>query len=66
MALEDTPTSLQDKSLAELTRPACEIKKLIKDKTRKPQGAKATKVLRSAQYMNWFTPSLWTQIDLAA
>ena len=60
------PFQSQGKSLAELSRPARELKKKIKDKTRKPQGAKPKKVARPAKYVNWFSPLSWSQIEAAA
>ena len=68
MELQDRPSLFQsqEKPLAELLRPAQEIKEKIKAETRKPQGAKSMKVARPVQYVNWFSPLSWSQIETMA
>jgi hypothetical protein len=53
-------------NIAEATRPARALKRLIKDKTRKPQGAKRKRQPRPAKNHNWFTPITWALIEQAA
>ncbi|KAF5341815.1 hypothetical protein D9611_001843 [Ephemerocybe angulata] len=46
-------------SVAELSRPARQIQKKIKEETKKPQGRKkknGDESIRPAKYTNWFTP----------
>ncbi|KAF8232946.1 hypothetical protein L208DRAFT_1269528, partial [Tricholoma matsutake] len=43
-----------------------ELRKKIKDRTRKPQGTKQKKVARPAKYVNWFSPLCWSQINTVA
>ncbi|THU76846.1 hypothetical protein K435DRAFT_703867, partial [Dendrothele bispora CBS 962.96] len=52
--------------VAEISRPKRQLKPKFRDENRKPQGRKKTKESRQARYVNWQTPFLWQQIDLAA
>jgi hypothetical protein len=49
-------------NVAELTRPAREIKAKMKAQNRRPQGQKKRLEPRPAKYHNWLTPFCWTQI----
>ncbi|KAJ7758234.1 hypothetical protein B0H14DRAFT_2634753 [Mycena olivaceomarginata] len=51
--------------VAEASRPAHQIKKKIKDETRKPSGRKQKKPVRPAKYVNWLTPFSWSAITKA-
>lgn len=64
--LTDSTPSSSAHSIAELSRPARELKKIIKDKTKKPQGRKTKIPDRPAKYHNWFSPFAWSQICIAA
>lgn len=52
--------------MAELTRPARELKEKIRAKNRKPQGRKRIHEPRPAKYHNWLTPFCWTDIVIVA
>jgi hypothetical protein len=49
-------------NVAELTRPAREIKAKMKAQNHRPQGRKKRLEPRPAKYHNWLTPFCWTQI----
>lgn len=69
MELADTTDESLKKikgNIAELTRPARQIRSKLKEKTWKPQGRKKTHVARPAKNTNWLTPFCWTQIVLVA
>jgi hypothetical protein len=51
---------------AELSRPGRALKRKFKAGNRKPQGRKQKLPLRPAKYHNWFTPFVWSQIQIAA
>jgi hypothetical protein len=51
--------------VAEASRPAREVKKNIKDPTRKSSGRKQKNPPRSAKYVNWTTPFSWSAIQAA-
>jgi hypothetical protein len=53
-------------NIAELTRPARDVKGKIHAQNRKPQGRKQKNKPRAAKYNNWLTPFCWTQIVIAA
>lgn len=54
-------------AIAELTRPARDIKRNISAKTRKPQGRKKKEgPARPAKYHNWLTPLVWMHVEKAA
>jgi hypothetical protein len=53
-------------NIAELTRPARDLKGKIHTQKRKPQGRKQTHKPRPAKYNNWLTPFCWTQIVVVA
>lgn len=59
MDLKDTPSKRQHLDVAELSRPAREIKARLQEKNRQPQGRPKTSVNRPAMYTNWFTPFAW-------
>ncbi|KAJ7815544.1 hypothetical protein B0H13DRAFT_2381017 [Mycena leptocephala] len=52
-------------SIAEASRPAREITKKVKDKTRDPSGRKKKNPDRAAKYVNWTTPFSWSAIAAA-
>lgn len=69
MELEDSPDPSLKKikgNIAELTRPAKDLKGKIHAQNRKPQGRKLKNKPRAAKYTNWLTPFCWTQIVIAA
>jgi hypothetical protein len=69
MELEDSTDPSLKKikgSIAELTRPARDLKGKIHAQNRKPQGRKQKKKPRAAKYNNWLTPFCWTQIVIVA
>ncbi|KAK7047057.1 hypothetical protein R3P38DRAFT_3423853 [Favolaschia claudopus] len=51
--------------IAEASRPAREITKRIKEKTRHPAGRKKRTGERRATYINWMTPFAWSSITAA-
>jgi hypothetical protein len=53
----------QGGSVADLSHPAREIKKKLKEATRKPQGRKHKEKPYTALRCNWFTPFLFQQIE---
>ena len=67
MVLEDSTDPSLKKikgNIAELTRPARDLKDKIHAQNRKPQGRKQKHKPRAAKYNNWLTPFCWTQIVL--
>ena len=67
MVLEDSTNPGLKKikgNIAELTRPARNLKAKIHGQNRKPQGRKQKNKPRAAKYHNWLTPFCWTQIVL--
>ena len=54
------------KAIAELSRPARELRRKWKQQNQKPQGRKPLHKPQNAIYHNWFTPFLWLQITQAA
>ena len=52
-------------SIAELSWPRRAIKRNYKVEHRKPQGQKTTVCIRPAKYHNWFSPFVWSQIEIA-
>lgn len=52
--------------LAEDTRPARALQRVIKDKNRDRKGRKRKHKPRQAKYHNWFTPMCWKVIEHAA
>ncbi|KIJ90294.1 hypothetical protein K443DRAFT_15356 [Laccaria amethystina LaAM-08-1] len=69
MKLEDSTDPSLKKikgNIAELTRPARDLKGKIHTQKRKPQGRKQTHKPRPAKYNNWLTPFCWTQIVVVA
>jgi hypothetical protein len=48
-----------------LSRPGRAIKRKFKNDHKKPQGRKATLPVRPAKYHNWFSPFVWSQIEIA-
>lgn len=69
MELEDSTDPSLKKikgNIAELTRPARDLKGKIHAQNRKPQGRKQKNKPRAAKYHNWLTPFCWTQIVIAA
>ncbi|KAE9382933.1 hypothetical protein BT96DRAFT_1009848 [Gymnopus androsaceus JB14] len=60
---ECSPGGTKQKRMeVELTRPACQIRQKIHEKSQKPQGRPKTVVPQPATYTNWFTPFAWVAI----
>jgi len=67
LALEDSTDPSLKKikgNIAELTRPARNLKGKIHAQNRKPQAQKQKHKPRATKYHNWLTPFCWTQIVL--
>lgn len=58
--------SQQEHSLAELTRPDCQHKEMVRAEKSNPKGRKRVHEPRDAVYHNWHVPFLWEQIVDAA
>lgn len=61
----EVPSIDLGRPVAELSRPRRKYKADSKS-TNKPQGRKPTKFKRRAKNVNWKSPFLWSQIELAA
>ncbi|KAF8808295.1 hypothetical protein BYT27DRAFT_7041201, partial [Phlegmacium glaucopus] len=62
--LTDTKHKVRS-STAKLSRPGRAIKRKFKSEHKKPQGQKAKVLVQQAKYYNWFSPFLWSQIEVA-